>query len=190
MIQEALDQMWLSKGDDCVRMGLRDTWSLVVCSTGIALATIRLGAQLPAGHAAVEHEIATDRSAYYRVEAMIGAGELRRRDTVVTCIGSEFADSVTTYRDSANVVRGLIWRGGTDDQAVEMRYYYDPAGRLRFALARRGAVNGTEQEERVYYAESGAVVRRRVHTTHGPGYPFSELPALQRSADLVRELCR
>ncbi len=170
-------------------MRVGGAWSLAVSSAGIALATIHLHAQAAPGREPVGVEIRAARSVYDWVQAAIGARELRRRDTVIACAGSELTDSVTTYRDSENVVRGLIWRGGTDDQAEQLRYYYDSAGRLRFAVGKRGAVNGTEQEERVYFTESGAVIRRRDRTTHGLGYPFGELPALRRPADLVHEFC-
>jgi hypothetical protein len=165
-------------------------WSLGVCSVGFVLAAIRLDGQAAPPGAPVAGEVATARSVYKWVEAAISARELHRRDTVITCAAGELTDSVTTYRDRAGVVRGLIWSGGTDDQAEQLRYYYDVAGRLRFALATRGAINGTQQAERVYFAESGVVLRRSVRTTHGPGYPFGEVPALQRPADVVNAFCR
>ena len=86
-----------------------------------------------------------------------------RTDTTVKCDDEDIGDHVTVDRDSTGTIRRLRWSGGTEDHAETHSYYYDAVGRLRFAFLTLGAVNGTQREERVYYAGTGEVVRRLLH---------------------------
>lgn len=124
----------------------------------------------------VERDVASARDVYRQVEQEIAARRLARTDSTVAC--GPFDAEVTRYVDATGRVRRLTVEGGTDDHAETVDYYYDAAGRLRFAFASRGAVIGTSQEERVWYSPSGAVVRRTRRVTAGPGYPFAEIPTL------------
>jgi hypothetical protein len=78
---------------------------------------------------------------------------------------------------------------GTDDHSEQVTADFDTGGQARFALVRRGAANGTHQEERVYYDASGAVVGRRITTVRGPGYPFDSLQTPPRLTTWPRDLC-
>jgi len=63
--------------------------------------------------------------------------------------------SLQLFRDSSGTVRIYTVRGGGDDSAGEVRYYYDAAGTLRFALEHLNHVDGLRREIRVYYDDSG-----------------------------------
>ncbi|WP_420596672.1 hypothetical protein [Deinococcus sp.] len=52
------------------------------------------------------------------------------------------------WRDASGTVRRLTHTGGSSDSFTSLAQTYDAAGRLRFAVWRGGAVNGTHNETR------------------------------------------
>ena len=147
-----------------------------------------LHAQSPSprsGSAAVESAA----SVYRDVEHALKRGQLHRRDTTVTCQQSGLDARAVFFTDRRHRLRRLDTDGGTDDHAEQVAIYFDTLGRARFAFVQRGAVNGTHQEERVYYDERTKAVRRQVRRVRGPGYPFDTLTTVTQSATLVHDLC-
>jgi hypothetical protein len=128
-------------------------------------------------------------SVFLEVESALTQKRLTRRDTAVACPPSGREGRGSIYTDPLNRVRRLDVDGGGEDHAEEIATYFDTLGRARFALARRGAVNGTQQEERVYFDERGQVVHRALRQTQGPGYPFDSLSAVPRLETWMRNLC-
>jgi hypothetical protein len=118
------------------------------------------------------------RHIYAAVEAGIRSGALHRVDTTFQCESELLAYEAHWYADSAGIIRRLDLGLGTEDHAEKWSFYYDTARRLRFAFAQRGAIIGSEQEERVYYDVHGTRVARRIRWLHGPHYPFSPLAPL------------
>ena len=134
---------------------------------------------------------ATVRSAqavYREVEAALRQHRLARHDTTVTC-SDDLASHASLFTDGNHRVRRLDTSGGTEDHAEQAATYFDTLGRPRFSFAKRGAVNGTYQEERAYYDEREHVVRRVVRQLHGPGYPFDTLTIVPRLATWLHDLC-
>jgi len=129
------------------------------------------------------------RTLYHEVEAALLQQRLTKHDTTVTCAVNGLDARGTLYSDARGRGRRLDTEGGSDDHAEGVATYFDTVGRPRFAFAQRGAVNGTQQEERVYYDEGGRVVRRLVKRTRGPGYSFDTLTSTPRLATWVRDLC-
>jgi hypothetical protein len=119
--------------------------------------------------------MAAARQIYGAVEAGIRSGALRRVDTTFQCDSESLDYDAHWYADSAGMIRRLDLGVGTGDHAERWSFYYDTARRLRFAFARRGAVIGSQQEERVYYDVHGTRVARRVRWLHGPHYQFLPL---------------
>lgn len=147
-------------------------------------------AQSPrASRSGTEAEVAAVRAVYEEVVQAAAAHRLARRDTTITCDEEDLGTDVTVMTDASGGVRLLSWKGGSDDHGETHRFYYDAAGRLRFLFVSRGAVNGTEQEERVYYAPDRRVVRHLVTLTHGPGYAFARGTPVWRPVEWVRTLC-
>ena len=138
---------------------------------------------------AQEREVAAVRAVYQEVTRAVAAGHLVRRDTTVACDESDLGQEITLWRDRAGLVRQLTWAGGTDDHAQTYRSYYDAAGRLRFVFVTRGAVNGTQQELRLYFGLTGTLLRRLEKRTAGPGYPFSEPEPVRAPSEWLRQLC-
>jgi hypothetical protein len=105
----------------------------------IALTTLAAGGavaqQRAPDTAAVNAAVRAAKATYAEVENALKASRLIEADTEVVCdslddYGSRFA----FLRDSAGVIRLFDWKGGTDDSGLQLRYYYDAGGRLRFAI--------------------------------------------------------
>jgi YD repeat-containing protein len=129
------------------------------------------------------------RVAYHDAELAMARGTWARRDSTIVCDSELPPFDVRLHRDSAGVIRRLEWSGGTEDHAETHRYYYDPEGRLRFAFFTLGAVNGTRYEERVYFARTGAVVRRLPHLVHGPGYAYPSETGIREPSTWRHAIC-
>ncbi len=71
------------------------------------------------------------------------------------------------------VVRRYIKAGGSEDSAVTLEHTYDTRGRLRFVLVKAGAVNDTHLELRFYFDAAGKRVWLDRRQT-GPGYTFAD----------------
>ena len=133
------------------------------------------GSRTPTARELSDSATAAVRHIYAAIQADIRSGALRRVDTTFQCDNESLAYDAHWYADSAGTIRRLDLNGGTGDHAEEWSFYYDTKERLRFAFARRGAVIGSQQEERVYYDVHGTRFARRVRWVHGPHYPFSPL---------------
>jgi len=160
--------------------------SILLIPTLLALAP---ALQAQARTSESEREIAAARAVYQDVLRAASSGQLARRDSTIGCSPDDLEEEVTRWIDSAGRIRQLTWVAGSDDHAETHRFYYDGSGRLRFIFVSRGAVNGTQQEERVYYAADGRLLRRRRTLVEGPGYPFAEAQPVWRPDEWLRRLC-
>ncbi|HET7231471.1 MAG TPA: hypothetical protein VFJ16_15790 [Longimicrobium sp.] len=160
---------------------------LLSCAAGTGAAQ---GARPASSRSAAARDVASARAVYTEVEQAIAAKRLVPRDTTLACDGAPFDVSVTRYADVSGRIRMLSVGAGSDDQSQTTRYYYDAGGRLRFAIATRGAVNGTREDERAWYSPSGGVVRRVSQTTAGLGYPFGEIRAIPNARGWEIDVCR
>jgi len=57
-----------------------------------------------------------------------------------------------------------------EDSSWDYFHYYDQAGRLRFVLIKDYVANGTREEFRFYFDESGKLIRKSRKLLKGPGY--------------------
>lgn len=75
-------------------------------------------------------------------------------------------------RDAKGVVRWYedYGYGESGDASGDDRYYYDHSGHLRFVLIIIDAVNGTRQQLRAYFDESGKLLKQTYRSVKGPGY--------------------
>ena len=153
--------------------------------------TFALSAPLPAQTATAGDTVGVGsaQSVFRDVESALTQRRLTRRDTAVTCPPSGREARGSVYTDALQRVRRLDMDGGGEDHAETIATYFDTLGRARFAFAQRGAVNGTQQEERVYYDERGHVIHRLLRQTHSPGYPFDTLSTVPRLETWIRDLC-
>jgi hypothetical protein len=60
--------------------------------------------------------------------------------------------------------------GESGDASEDDRYYYDHSGHLRFVLIVIYAANGTRQQLRAYFDESGTLLKQTHRLVKGPGY--------------------
>jgi hypothetical protein len=91
-----------------------------------------------------------------------------RSDCQMEGAGSE---SESIDRDGSGVIRKYVHEVGSDDSAYKAEAQYDERGRLRFVFARRGAVNGSQGEFRIYLGEDGKKIWTDVKQK-GPGYTW------------------
>ena len=73
-------------------------------------------------------------------------------------------------RDSKGIVRWYQNYGEGEDSSRDNNYYYDDAGRLRFVLMTTYAANGTREQHRAYFDESGRLIYHGRRLLKGPGY--------------------
>lgn len=78
------------------------------------------------------------------------------------------------YTGANSVVRKYVIDGGSEDSRARAEYYYNERGVPRFTYRFRGAFNGTQVEERIYFDENGKELYTN-RTEKGPGYNPSKL---------------
>ncbi|HVE82603.1 MAG TPA: hypothetical protein VND93_07135 [Myxococcales bacterium] len=91
-----------------------------------------------------------------------------RKDCDMEGAGEE---SEAVDRDGAGVIRKYVHEVRTEDSGYRAEAHYDEKGRLRFVFARRGAMNESSGEFRIYFDEDG----KRLWTDareKGPGYTW------------------
>ena len=84
-------------------------------------------------------------------------------------------------RDSKGAVRWYQHYQEGEDSSWDDNYYYDEAGRLRFVLMTSYAANGTREQHRTYFDESGRLIYHGRRLLKGPGYfgpPVEDLKEL------------
>jgi len=84
-------------------------------------------------------------------------------------------------RDSKGTVRWYQHYQEGEDSSWDNNYYYDDAGRLRFVLMTSYAINGTREQHRAYFDESGHLLYHGRHLLKGTGYfgpPVEDLQEL------------
>ena len=83
-------------------------------------------------------------------------------------------DQYFTLRRIARDAKGsVVWYedyGEGEDSSWDYHYYYDNEHRLRFALIVVNAANGSREQHRGYYDESGKLIWQNRKTLKGPGY--------------------
>ncbi|ULH15593.1 hypothetical protein MF271_02810 [Deinococcus sp. KNUC1210] len=131
-------------------------------------------AALAGTYDASPQNISIIRQNYVQVTQLAAKGQLLQVKRDFGCLG--VSDSLRVLsKDRSGQVRKYTMQGGTDDSSVTISHYFGPDGRLSFALIEAGAVNGTQQEWRLYYGPAGNLLKLEEKTVHGPGYPFGPL---------------
>lgn len=110
------------------------------------------------------------RAIYNSIEAAVAEGKLQEQSKTVECYGGSVELELTIFADSSGVIRKYVKTGGSGDAAGEVRYYYDTAGELRFALELYRHYNGTSRETRVYFDVQGERIYTDRRLLAGPGY--------------------
>lgn len=105
------------------------------------------------------------RRLYQRLERDIATGNIRLIET-------RSCDNVSAdvYRNRLGTVAKLSLHGQTEHLSGQADYYYEH-GRLRFSFRWLKADNGTHQETRTYFSQSGQLIHRDDRRLAGPGYP-------------------
>ncbi len=147
-------------------------------------------AQDTAAASADHGQLTAIRAIVSSTDRAVAARTWAERDTAASCNGGAVQFDIAVHFDRAHVVRRIHLKGGTGDSAHEVTYYYDPRGRLRFILAKRGAVNGTQEEERSYFSSRGALILRNVRRLAGPGWAWQPADAITDPASWLANPCQ
>jgi hypothetical protein len=84
-------------------------------------------------------------------------------------------------RDSKGTIRWYQHYQEGEDSSWDDNFYYDDAGRLRFVLMTSYAANGTREQHRAYFNESGRLIYHGRRLLKGAGYfgpPVEDLKEL------------
>lgn len=84
-------------------------------------------------------------------------------------------------RDSRGTIRWYQHYQEGEDSSWDDNFYYDDAGRLRFVLMTSYAANGTREQHRAYFDESGRLIYHGRRLLKGAGYfgpPVEDLKEL------------
>ncbi len=114
-------------------------------------------------------EIRQVRAVYSQVRAALGDSALRESIRHFEYCPQDYIKRAL-YQDSTGAGRLFIVEGGGDDHVLEASYYYDAEQVLRFMLVELRAVNGTVQEQRIYFGSDGLQLYHDRRVLAGPGY--------------------
>jgi predicted SPOUT superfamily RNA methylase MTH1 len=96
-------------------------------------------------------------------------------------------------RDSKATVRWYQHYQEGEDSSWDNNFYYDDAGHLRFVLMTSYAINGTREQHRAYFDESGRLIYHGRRLLKGAGYfgpqieDLKELVNMDPAKDFAKE---
>lgn len=102
------------------------------------------------------------------------SGKLKKEEKKCELYNGSVLISGELYIGANSVVRKYVIDGGSEDSRARAEYYYSEKGVPRFTFRFRGAFNGTQVEERIYFDENGKELYIN-RAEKGPGYNPSDL---------------
>jgi hypothetical protein len=135
-------------------------------------------------------DIKAIRAIYREIETLIDRGILKKIQAPEHCFREQSAlTEAYLTTNGRGVVRKLFVAYGTEDSLGSMAYYYDPKGALRFTFQSVGAVNGTRQERRIYFDETGKELHSDDRILTGPGYNYVMERYVPQPEVYLKSLC-
>jgi hypothetical protein len=119
-------------------------------------------------------EIKKVRSLYHEINSSEKNNQLKKEAKKCVLNDGNVEIDGTLYSDQRGTIRKYVVDGGTGDSRARAEYYYDEKGISRFTYRFRGAFNGTEIEDRIYFDGRGQHLYTN-HKSKGPGYTESGL---------------
>jgi hypothetical protein len=107
------------------------------------------------------------------IVSSINAGLKRRSFKVSERKFESCGESFFTLRRIARNAKGVVWYedySEGEDSSWDYHQYYDDSHRLRFVLIVVYAANGSRDQHRGYFDESGKLIWQNRKTLKGPGY--------------------
>ena len=123
-------------------------------------------------------KIVAIREIVYSVNAEVRKGTIKTEHRI--CEEGWFS-RLRIARDSKGNVRWYQHYQEGEDSSWDNNYYYDDAHRLRFVLMTSYAINGTREQHRAYFDESGGLIYHGRRLLKGTGYfgpPVEDLKQL------------
>lgn len=130
------------------------------------------------------------RALYTKINHGQKTGRLKKETQKCELYGGDVEIEGELYTDHNSVVRKYVVDATSGDSSARAEYYYNKKGVPRFTYRFRGAYNGTEVEERIYFDKEG----KHFYTNRkekGPGYNPSNLTdAVQNPRADYSSLCK
>ena len=130
------------------------------------------------------------RALYVEVNNSQKTGKLKKETMKCELYNGNVVMEGVLYIDRNSIVRKYVIDTGSGDSRARAEYYYDENGVPRFTFRFRGAYNGTEVEERIYFDETG----KHLYTNRkakGPGYTASGLTdSVEYPSSDYKTLCK
>lgn len=114
------------------------------------------------------------RAIYTEINNAQNAGKLKKQAQKCELDDGNVVMEGEIYSGSDSIVRKYVVDGGTGDSRARAEYYYSKKGIPRFTYRFRGAYNGTQVEERIYFDKNGTHLYTN-RKEQGPGYTPSGL---------------
>jgi hypothetical protein len=135
-------------------------------------------------------EIRAVRAIYLEVQVAVEKKQLRKTSATSSCFGeNNYLTEIDWFTNAEGKVRKLHVAYGTSDSMGALDYYYDVKGKHRFTYYKLGAVNGTQEEIRVYFGDAGKQLHRDLKLIAGPGYPSGSDEYVPDPLKHVAKLC-
>jgi hypothetical protein len=168
--------------------------SFITIFIGTVLMAMPIGIPLAASSAdnrwVNRRDIKTIRKIYREIETSIENGETKKTQAPEHCFREQSAlTEAYLVTDNDNVIRKLFVAYGTEDSLGWMAYYYDADGAHRFTFQSVGAVNGTQQERRIYFDKTGDEIHSDNRILAGPGYPTEIKRYVPQPEAYLKSLC-
>lgn len=104
------------------------------------------------------------------VNGKMKKGSLKTAQRKVACDEVPYFTLRRIARDPGGAVVWYQDYGEGEDSTADYHHYYDKSGRLRFVLVTIYAANGTREQHRIYFDESGNLIWQTRKLLKGPGY--------------------
>jgi hypothetical protein len=134
--------------------------------------------------------IRTVRQEVSLINDAITAKKMSTEDVTGCLKNSAYFELARVTVDGKNVIRKIEFKSGTSDHLSNAAYYFNAKGKNRFNFVYLGAVNGTELERRLYFAEDGKALHEDRKLIKGEGYPGG-LPSeyIPNAKDFLAKIC-
>ena len=122
------------------------------------------------------------RALYAQIESSVKSGKYLHQSRSFEYCQPSITER-TIYTDSNGTPRLYILSGGSDDHAEDSKYYYDSVGTIRFIFVSVGAVNGANEEKRIYFDERGKQIYTDKRVIHEPDLYLERVETVLKPMD-------
>ena len=109
--------------------------------------------------ASVDQIIVNIKSNYQIVDQNVKQGMLDVKQRSFRYCAGAIDQRRSLWMDEKGFPRKYVEQGGSDDSVATISYYLSNKGKIQFVIVELGRVSGSQESLRVYYDDSGRVVK-------------------------------